>query len=194
MGKIYTKTGDRGVTGLFSGERVPKNDPRVEAYGTVDELNSFLGMLKAALVEKSHQNIRDQLSEIQDILFRMGSQLSSHPDAQAAGMAPGLEPRHTGALEKYIDAMEASLEPLDIFILPAGHPAAALAHVCRTVCRRAERRAVDLGDSPGKASEKDDQLFLIVEYLNRLSDYLFVLARYCNAIHGHKDVNWDPRR
>jgi cob(I)alamin adenosyltransferase len=194
MGKIYTKTGDRGKTGLFSGERVPKNDPRVEAYGTVDELNSCLGVLKARLDKQQHEKILSELTGIQNALFCIGAQLSSYPDAQAAGMVPGVEAHHTEALEQFIDAMEASLKPLDIFILPGGHPTAAWAHVCRTICRRAERRAVDLVNSFGKISGEDDRLYRIIEYLNRLSDYLFVLARYCNAIHQHEDVNWEPRR
>ena len=194
MGKIYTKTGDSGKTGLFSGERVSKNDPRVEAYGTVDELNSFLGVLKAALDAQGHERILSELSGIQGDLLCIGAQLSCYPDALAAGRVPHLDANQTRALEQSIDAMEPSLEPLGSLILPGGCPAAAWAHVCRTVCRRAERRVVDLIDSFGKISGADDQLSRIVEYLNRLSDYLFVLARYCNALHQHGDVIWEPRK
>jgi len=192
MGKIYTKTGDRGKTGLFSGERVPKNDPRVEAYGTVDELNSFLGVLKTALDQRRHEKILAELANIQSDLFCIGARLASYPDKQAAGTVPGIEAHRTLALEQAIDHMQSALDPLVGFILPGGHPTAAWAHVCRAVCRRAERRVVELTSSFNNIPDGKDQLAPIVEYLNRLSDYLFTLARYCNAIHRKGDVIWEP--
>ena len=193
-GKIYTKTGDRGQTMLLSGVRVPKNDPRVEAYGTVDELNAFLGVLKEALNKLRHEKLLEELTAIQNNLFRIGAQLSSYPDNLASGMSPGLDADQSKVLEKSIDDMESSLEPLDSFILPGGHQTSAWAHVCRTICRRAERCVVNLKGSFGNTSGGDDQLTSIIEYLNRLSDYFFVLARYCNSIHQQQDVIWEPKK
>jgi cob(I)alamin adenosyltransferase len=193
MGKLYTRTGDSGKTGLFSGERVPKNDPRVEAYGTVDELSSFLGILKTALDARKHGNILDELTGIQKDLLCIGSQLSIYPDKNAAGLVPGIEPDRTRELEHSIDSMDSSLEPLSSFILPGGHPTAAWAHVCRVVCRRAERQVVALKSSLPEISGEDHQLYRIIAYLNRLSDYFFALARYCNALHQVKDVLWEPQ-
>jgi len=175
--KVYTKTGDDGETSLFSGGRVGKDHPRIEAYGTIDELNSVLGLL---LVEPLPDDEAGRIREVQSALFAIGSSMA---DPEAAldrnPSAWSAEP-----LEAWIDAMDASLDELRAFILPGGSRAAALAHVARTVCRRAERRtlAVDEVD-PG-----------IVPYLNRLSDALFVLARFLNRRLGIDDPEWRPRR
>jgi cob(I)alamin adenosyltransferase len=175
--KVYTKTGDRGETSLFSGGRVGKDHPRIEAYGTVDELNSVLGLLLTTpLTEAAGQRLR----AVQSSLFAIGSALADaegtlEQDASAWATEP---------IEEWIDDMDAELDELRAFILPGGSQGAALAHIARTVCRRAERRvlAVD-GIHRG-----------IVPYLNRLSDSLFVLARAINARFGIADPEWRPRR
>lgn len=170
--KIYTRTGDRGETSLFGGARVPKNDPRIEAYGTVDELNSCLGVVLAVEADA-------QLLEVQRDLFEIGAHLASPGTSRFTGVeAPRIE-----ALERGIDAMEAELAPLKSFILPGGTLAAAQLHVARTVCRRAERLVVALHDD-------DPATLSSITYLNRLSDYLFVAARYANRRHGVEDVPW----
>ncbi len=190
--KIYTKTGDRGETGLFSGERVQKNDLRIEAYGTVDELSSFLGVLKAALDKREHKKILAELASIQSDLFCIGARLASYPYNASDSMVPSLDPDRIRTLEQAIDNLQSTLEPIGGFILPGGHPTAAWAHVCRTVCRRAERRVVELAGSFKNVPAGKDDLGPIVKYLNRLSDYLFMLARYCNVVHRHRDVIWEP--
>lgn len=170
--KIYTRTGDRGETSLFGGARVPKNDPRIDAYGTVDELNSFLGVVLAIDPDA-------QLLEVQRDLFEIGAHLASPGTSRFAGV----EASRIEALERGIDAMEAELAPLKSFILPGGTAAAAQLHVARTVCRRAERLVVALhDDDPATQSS--------ITYLNRLSDYLFVAARYANRKAGVDDVPW----
>jgi cob(I)alamin adenosyltransferase len=174
--KIYTRTGDRGETSLFGGTRVPKNDPHVEAYGTVDELNSFLGVCRAAWPSSP---IDATLHQAQTDLFEIGAHLASFETSRY----PGVDPTHIEELERGIDAMEAELAPLKSFILPGGTPAAAQLHVARTVCRRAERLVVGLReDDPATVSS--------IAYLNRLSDYLFVAARFANARSGVADVVW----
>jgi len=174
--KIYTRTGDSGETSLFGGSRIAKNDPRIEAYGTIDELNSFLGIARASWPSSP---IDAQLQRIQSDLFDIGAYLA----------APGTERfRSVGAtriqeLEQEIDAMEADLQPLTTFIVPGGSPAAAQLHVARTVCRRAERRVVALEDS-------SVEMQTTIAYLNRLSDFLFVTARFANRRHGTADTPW----
>ena len=170
--KIYTRTGDRGETSLFGGARVPKNDPRIDAYGTIDELNSCLGVLLAIEPDP-------QLLAVQRDLFEIGAHLASPGTSRFAGV----ETSRIEELERGIDAMEADLAPLKSFILPGGTPAAAQLHVARTVCRRAERLVVALhDDDPATQSS--------IAYLNRLSDYLFVAARHANHKRGVEDVPW----
>jgi len=169
--KIYTRTGDRGETSLFGGSRVPKNDPRIEAYGTVDELNSFLGVARATELP---QSIDDVLHQVQSDLFEIGAHLAS----PGTSRFPGVQEKRIEELEQAIDAMESELAPLTSFILPGGAPAAAQLHVARSVCRRAERCVVALSDDS------------TLRYLNRLSDYLFVAARFANLRAGRSDVPW----
>ena len=170
--KIYTRTGDHGQTSLFGGTRVAKHDARIEAYGTVDELNSFLGAVTGI----------EELPAIQSDLFEIGAHLAS----PGTSRFPGVDAARIEALEQAIDAMERELTPLTTFILPGGSPAAAQLHIARTVCRRAERRVVALeDDSPATQST--------IAYLNRLSDYLFVAARFANHLAGVADVPWSKR-
>lgn len=179
--KIYTKTGDDGETGLFAGPRVRKYDPRIEAYGEVDELNAVLGMVRA---ETLPAEIDSLLATIQHELFAVGAELAT-PEPAAHG-TDLIGANHIGALESAIDQFEEGLAPLAQFILPAGTKAAAAMHFARAVCRRAERRVVSLGDVPNvKVSMQ------VVQYLNRLGDLLFVLARSVNAGAGQGDVAWE---
>jgi cob(I)alamin adenosyltransferase len=181
--KIYTRTGDRGTTSLGSGERVPKTDDRVEAYGSVDELNSVLGALAAAF-PPALDHLRGEIENIQSLLLRTGALLAATPGSPRARDLTPVAQEDAQELEKAIDRMEEALPPLSAFILPGGHACAAWAHMARTVCRRAERRVVGI-------SHGDEQaLALIIIYLNRLSDYLFVLARYCNMATGGSDTLW----
>jgi cob(I)alamin adenosyltransferase len=170
--KIYTKTGDEGETSLLTGARVAKNDSRIDAYGTIDELNSHLGVARAAWPESPIDPI---LAAVQDDLFDLGAHLAAAGDSRF----PGVHPDRVTALEEAIDAMESELQPLRNFILPGGSVAAAQLHVCRTVCRRAERLAVAIHEAQDG-----------IRYLNRLSDYLFVAARYTNQRLGVADVIW----
>jgi cob(I)alamin adenosyltransferase len=164
--KIYTKTGDRGTTALYGGKRLSKGELRIEAYGTVDELNSFLGLVAATLQDKEYSEL---FVDIQSRLFDIGTHLAAEPGKQNL-VLPEISPAKIEALEKYIDKMNESLPELKYFILPGGSHAAAVCHVARTVCRRAERCVVRLSDQ-----ENVDAILL--QYLNRLSDFLFVLAR-----------------
>lgn len=169
--KIYTKTGDKGETSLYKGGRVPKDEPRLEAYGTLDELNSVLGLAASHLPREAELGtVRQEVARIQKDLFSLGAQLATRGDEKPAWH---IKPEDIQALETAIDRMETELEPLRTFILPGGHPAGAGFHLARTVCRRAERGVVTLG----RDESLDPQ---IVQYLNRLSDYLFVLARFTN--------------
>jgi len=174
--KIYTRTGDRGQTSLFGGARVAKDDARIEAYGTVDELSSFLGVARAGSLPAEVDGV---LEQVQRDLFDVGAHLASPGTSRFSGV----DPRRIEELESAIDAMERDLPPLTNFILPGGSAAAAHLHVARTVCRRAERCVVGLhDDSPATEST--------VAYLNRLSDYLFVAARFANLRAGAADVPW----
>ena len=181
--KIYTKTGDRGDTGLFGGPRVSKDAPRIEAYGTVDELNSVLGLARTAGVGGS---IDELVNRIQNELFDLGAQLAT-PDP-AAHNVPLVGARQIAALEAAIDLHEQGLKQLKTFILPGGTPAAAWLHLARTICRRAERRAVTLVAQSVEPVSPE-----VVVYLNRLSDLLFVLARAVNHADGKGDVPWQKR-
>lgn len=174
--KIYTRTGDHGQTSLFGGARVAKDDPRISAYGTVDELSSFLGVARAAWPSSS---VDADLHQVQLDLFDIGAHLASPGTSRFTGP----DPSRIEQLERSIDAMESELAPLKNFILPGGSLAAAQLHVARTVCRRAERLVVGLHD-------EDPATIATVAYLNRLSDYLFVAARFANAKHGTPDVEW----
>lgn len=178
--KIYTKTGDSGDTGLFGGPRVRKDHVRIEAYGAVDELNACLGL---ARTEELGQELDALLASIQHRLFDLGAELAT-PDAAARGQQR-IAPRHAHELEQAIDHYESALQPLKQFILPGGVRGAALLHVARTVCRRAERRCVTLA-----ALEPVNGDTLV--YLNRLGDLLFVLARAANARQDTQDVPWLP--
>lgn len=184
--KIYTRTGDRGDTGLFGGGRVPKDDARVEAYGAVDELNAVLGLAIASLRDDDEQQIAARLETVQADLFGLGAHLAT-PSAEDGGRAtahlPDLPDRRVAEMEGWIDEAEAELEPLKVFILPGGGESAARLHHARTVCRRAERRVITLA----RDVRLDD---LVIVYLNRLSDLLFTLARLANRRAGTDDVPW----
>jgi cob(I)alamin adenosyltransferase len=186
--KAYTGAGDSGKTSLFSGERIAKNEDRIEAYGNVDELNAVIGSMAASLPRHSDATqLRMQLNSIQSDLFQVGAVLATTPDSPSINHLRPLTFEHSRWLEKRIDAMDDRLETLNAFILPGGHPSAAWSHMARTVCRRTERRVVKLFTS--------EQLMVtgyqeILVYLNRLSDYFFVLARYCNHLAGIEDEIW----
>jgi cob(I)alamin adenosyltransferase len=188
---IYTGTGDRGKTSLFSGERVAKSDRRIEAYGDVDELNSLLGALAAGLAQ-NNPDLTDRLHQIQADLFQLSAILAITPDSPALDSLVEITDSQITGLEQTIDQWDGQLPNLIGFILPGGHSTAAWAHICRTVCRRAERKAARLSDEyvAGKAAQ---QFQLALIYLNRLSDYLFVLARYCNHIQGVSDSLWKQK-
>ena len=191
--KIYTKGGDRGETGLFGGSRVSKSDPRVEAYGAIDELNAVIGTVLAAdtsPLEPGSPSDRSRLQGVQADLFVLGSRLAAaRPDRAAEkGTIPELLPDRIAELEGWIDALETELPPLDAFILPGGHPIGAGLHVARTVCRRAERSIVGLLDEQPNLGD------VILPYVNRLSDLLFVLARAANHRSGSAEQRWLPVR
>jgi cob(I)alamin adenosyltransferase len=181
--KIYTKTGDAGETGLYGGPRVAKDAPRIEAFGTVDELNASLGVVRT---EPLPADVESLLARIQNQLFDLGALLATPKPTAAASAAIG--PAVIAELETAIDQFGAELPPLRQFILPGGVPAAACLHVARTVCRRAERRVVSLARLPEENVAAD-----LIVYLNRLGDLLFVLARFTNAAAGQADVPWVPR-
>lgn len=178
--KIYTKTGDSGETGLFGGPRVRKDSLRIEAYGTVDELNAVLGFARAESLPPEIDNL---LARVQSELFDVGAELAT-PEPRQHGTAL-VGPGHIAELERDIDRFEATLAPLKQFILPGGTRGAAALHVARTVCRRAERCVVALVHTPSEIVSNE-----IVIYLNRLGDLLFVLARAANAASGQADVPW----
>lgn len=180
--KIYTKTGDKGNTSLIGGTRVPKHHIRIESYGTVDELNSFVGLLKD---QDINQPAKDFLLEIQDRLFTIGSILASDPES-AKMKIPHLEETDISALEAAIDDMQDNLPVMKSFILPGGHQTVSFCHLARCVCRRAERCVTQLSEN-----EKVDEN--VIRYLNRLSDYLFVLARQLTQDLDADETPWKPR-
>jgi len=184
--KVYTGGGDKGKTSLFSGERVPKHHIRIEAYGDLDELNSVLGAVSAYL-PASEQAILEDFEGIQSNLFVAGAWLATTPDSSAIGYLTSLPETVSKDLERRIDALSAALPELKEFILPGGQPVAAWSHVARTVCRRCERRLTELIEA---SNEGNLELAAIQVYLNRLSDYLFVLARYLNQVLGTADKTW----
>ena len=181
--KIYTKTGDDGTTALGSKQRVPKDHPRVRAYGAVDELNSLIGL---ALAHGLCAKLAAALPPIQNQLFHLGSDLSFPPDEAEEYKVPRIETRHVQALEQLIDEMNAELGPLENFILPGGSLGAAALQVARAVCRRAERRLVTLARQDSVRPES-------TIYLNRLSDALFVMARYENLQRGISEPLWNSK-
>lgn len=181
--KIYTKTGDDGSTGLGGGQRVAKDSLRIETYGTVDELNSAIGV---AMASGLADDLRAPLAAIQNELFHLGCDLCFLEEDKKSMAVPHIEARHVEALERWIDRMTETLGPLENFILPGGSEGAARLHVARCVARRAERLAVALGRQEPIGAH-------VVTYLNRLSDALFVAARYANRGAGAPDVLWDSR-
>jgi cob(I)alamin adenosyltransferase len=186
--KIYTRTGDDGETGLFGGQRVPKDHLRVDAYGDVDELNSVIGVAIAALAGEREEDLSRELRRIQGDLFVLGARLATPPLEEGGRENPWIPQLDSGRiaeLESAIDAAETEIEPLKHFVLPGGSDAAAALHLARTVCRRAERRVVALA----RASAVDDEVLI---YLNRLSDLLFTQARLANHRAGVPDVPWIP--
>ncbi len=186
--EIYKGRGDHGKTSLFSEERVAKSHERIEAIGDIDELNSVLGVLVAALPE-DRPELKVELERVQAILISAGAWLATTPGSPRVEHIPEIDDREAGRLEAAIDRMEARLPPLTGFILPGGHLSAAFAHVARTVCRRAERHVVRLAADSGEG-RAHVQLLNLLTFLNRLSAYLFELARYLNILHGFQDGLW----
>jgi cob(I)alamin adenosyltransferase len=181
--RIYTKTGDKGTTSLIGGTKVSKSHLRIEAYGTVDELNSFIGLLSDQLPPSFPTLLR----EIQDRLFTIGSSLACDPEKEPKFSIPDLHEADIQLLEKAIDTMDAELPSMRSFVLPGGHPAVSTAHIARCVCRRAERGVVRLQDEDAFVDP------LVLQYLNRLSDYLFELARFIGHRLAVPEIPWKPR-
>ncbi len=179
--KIYTKTGDKGETSLYSGKRLPKDDIRIEAYGTIDELNAHIGLLTTYVEDGSWRTF---LSQIQSQLFVIGSHLACESDFNKERL-PKLDAKWVKNLEDAIDEIEKQLDPLRHFVLPGGSVSSSQCHICRTVCRRAERRIVSLYQV--EVNEP-----FIIEYMNRLSDFLFVLSRLLNKMEGQPESYWIP--
>jgi cob(I)alamin adenosyltransferase len=188
--KIYTKTGDKGTTALFGGTRVPKDHIRIESYGTVDELNSYIGLLRDQEINIHYKEI---LIEVQDRLFTVGAILATPPDKEVMKNGElrlqklGISNTDIELLENEIDAMEAVLPPMTHFVLPGGHSIVSYCHIARCVCRRAERLAVHLNQNEPISG-------IVIQYLNRLSDYLFVLARKLSYDLKAEEVKWIPRK
>lgn len=182
--KIYTKTGDKGKTSLIGGTKVPKSDIRIESYGTIDELNSFIGLVSDQM---SASGVKIILKEVQDRLFTIGSSLACDPDKEPLMKIPDLKEEDILLLESEMDKMNEVLPVMKNFILPGGHLAVSSAHIARCVCRRAERLCVHLMET----GEFIDPL--VIKYLNRLSDYLFVLARYAGHLFKVEEIIWKAR-
>jgi cob(I)alamin adenosyltransferase len=180
--KIYTKTGDKGETSLIGGTRVPKYHERIEAYGTLDELNSFIGNLRDQLTDV---HLRKMLLRIQENLFIAESELATDPGKEINQSLPHLSEKDVLELEHEIDKMNIHLPPLSSFVLPGGHPLVSLCHICRTVCRRGERTIIKLASD--MAVDK-----ILIKYINRLSDYLFVLSRELAFVNNISDLPWKP--
>ncbi|MFL5748880.1 MAG: cob(I)yrinic acid a,c-diamide adenosyltransferase [Niastella sp.] len=181
--KIYTKTGDKGSTSLIGGTKVPKSHLRIEAYGTVDELSSFIGLCRDLLTDEV---ARKQLAEVQDRLFTMNASLACDPVKEPKMRIPDLKEEDITLLEKEMDRMNEGIPPMKSFILPGGHPVLSQLHIARCVCRRAERCCVRL-------TQESEVEPVILKYLNRLSDYLFVLARYTGHQMNVEEIPWRPR-
>jgi len=182
--KIYTKTGDKGTTSLIGGTKVPKSHLRIEAYGTVDELNSYIGLCRDLLQDEQS---RQMLQEAQDRLFTIGAALACDPVKEPKMRIPDLKESDISLLETEMDRMDTFIPPMKSFILPGGHPALSQLHIARCVCRRAERCCVRL------EMESLEVEGLILKYLNRLSDYLFVLSRYTGHLLQVAEIPWRPR-
>lgn len=182
--KIYTKTGDAGNTSLIGGTKIPKSHIRIDSYGNVDELNSYIGLVGDYLPQS---NLKQVLKAVQDRLFTIGSSLACDPNKETGMHLPDLKEEDIEMLEKEIDRMNEELPPMKHFILPGGHVAVSTIHIARCVCRRAERGVVAL--------LQDEQFveLLVIKYLNRLSDYLFVLGRYVGQQLGVEELKWQPR-
>ena len=185
--KIYTKTGDKGETALYGGTRVSKASARVDSYGNIDELNSFIGLAKSGI---NDGKVLGQLKKIQFDLFTVGSEAATPTDKLMltngkSRLSLMISETEIEELEHWMDDFESELQPLQYFILPGGGKSATTLHVCRTVCRRAERSLVFLNETEEVRPE-------LIKYLNRLSDYLFVLARYVSKINGEKEEYWNP--
>lgn len=180
--KIYTKTGDKGQTSLIGGTRLPKHHVRIEAYGTVDELNSHIGLLRDVMEEK---NTFDLLISIQDRLFTIGSQLAADPEKNKMQL-PSIFEEDVTILEKAIDEMNAQVPEMKSFVLPGGHIYVSYCHIARCVCRRAERAVIRL-------AENEPVNELHIKYLNRLSDYLFMLSRWLTMKLNAKEIPWKPK-
>ena len=180
--KIYTKTGDKGQTSLIGGSRVPKHHIRIESYGTVDELNSFIGLIRDQEIDAHSKEI---LIEIQDRLFTIGASLASDPDKSKMKI-PDLKEEDILLLEQEMDKMDESLPEMKSFVLPGGHTTVSYCHIARCVCRRAERLTIHLSENSFVAD-------LVIKYLNRLSDYLFVLSRKLSLDLQANEIPWKPR-
>ena len=183
--KIYTKTGDKGTTSLIGGTKVSKAHLRIEAYGTVDELNSYIGLCKDLSSDKKSNTV---LQEVQDRLFTIGAALACDPEKETKMKIPDLKEEDITLLEKEIDMMNETLPPMKSFILPGGHITVSHIHISRCICRRAERCCVRL------EAEQNEVEPIIIKYLNRLSDYLFVLARYTGHLLNITELPWKPRK
>ena len=179
--KIYTKTGDQGTTALYGGTRVSKADERVETYGTVDELNAHIGLLRD---QEANRDRTEVFQDIQDTLFVIGSYLAADPNKESMKL-PALTEASAQRLEHSIDVMDANLPPMKFFILPGGHPSVSVCHIARCVCRRAERQVI-------RFSQHEVVDPKIIVYLNRLSDWLFVLARTLGVALGVDEIPWKP--
>lgn len=182
--KVYTKTGDQGMTSLIGGTRVPKNNIRLEAYGSVDELNCYVGMIRSLVEDKE---IAGELADIQMRLFDVGGNLATDPQGKSPKMPVGVEIADVEALEKAIDRMDAEVPPSRFFVLPGGNQEVAFCHIARTVCRRAERRVLALNQE----AVVEEQ---VMKYINRLSDYLFMLSRKLAHDTGVEELKWIPRQ
>ena len=182
--KIYTKTGDKGTTSLIGGTKVSKSDIRIDTYGTVDELNSWIGLLNDQLTQ---EHLKAELKEIQDRLFTIGSSLATDAEKEPKMKLPDLHDSDIEVLERKIDSMTGVLPAMKSFILPGGHPTVSSIHIARCVCRRAERLAVSMQEQELFVDER------VIRYLNRLSDYLFTLARYAGQLLGAPEIPWKPR-
>ncbi|PWD98583.1 cob(I)yrinic acid a,c-diamide adenosyltransferase [Marinilabilia rubra] len=180
--QIYTKTGDRGTTSLIGGTRVPKHHLRLEAYGTVDELNAQIGLIKAW---QNDEHTTSVLNKIQEQLFMIGAYLATDDTTSDLRTKLKCDEKDIEVLETEMDQLESSLPPLKNFILPGGHPASAQCHIARTVCRRAERRVNEMATQTEVAT-------WVIRYLNRLSDYFFVLSRYLSKYFDNNEIPWKP--
>ncbi len=182
--KVYTKTGDKGKTSLFGGKRVYKNDLQIESYGNVDELNSWIGVLRDSSTDTEEKEF---IVKIQENLFTIGSYLATDPLKKEKMKLPAVSEQWITDLENAMDQMDENLEPMQFFVLPGGHISVSNCHVARTVCRRAERSIVAL-------QSEDEDLDFAKRYVNRLSDYLFVLSRKLTVDFGAKEIPWKPQK